>query len=447
MTKEGALVQITDLNQGRLDDVSAKYGATIFTGADLYSADVDIYSPCALGATVTDETINKLKAKVIAGAANNQLANDAVHGQILKDKGIVYATDFLINAGVIINVCEIKEFYGKIAIYDGATDQPITAAPVLYRIDDNNFVVIFGTGSDVYSVDRTTINRQIVMGIHDDLTNTNPTTLQPGDRNIIDQSITLGTDGYRYLSTNTFTTGTSRAWRILLDPGVQVSVDNVTSSERVVSKPQLLTRTVFFTTRIYEFQKTSTSLPSGADPANTCYSTSANVSTGGTSWQMAVDAETGSGPMAGESADKTLGSYFEFSDALAPTVGAGQSRPVLAGVNLGYLSSAPALVNTSASSGEHLQTNAHGELGYSGEIVSAFDRSPNQLTGTNNPLDTLNPTCISKNEAYSLLIARGGTNAGEQHNLTELKLISPICPDPLNQGKTLIRVDWRQVPL
>ena len=114
LTKEGALVQITDLNQGRLDDVSAKYGATIFTGADLYSADVDIYSPCALGATVNDETINKLKAKVIAGAANNQLANDAVHGQILRDKGIVYAPDFLINAGGIINV------YAEIVGYDSA---------------------------------------------------------------------------------------------------------------------------------------------------------------------------------------------------------------------------------------------------------------------------------------------------------------------------------------
>ncbi len=112
LTKEGALVQITDLNQGRLEEVSAKYGASIFTGADLYSADVDIYSPCALGATVNDETINKLKAKVIAGAANNQLANDAVHGQILKDKGIVYAPDFLINAGGIINV------YAEIVGYD-----------------------------------------------------------------------------------------------------------------------------------------------------------------------------------------------------------------------------------------------------------------------------------------------------------------------------------------
>ncbi len=104
ITKEGGLVQIADINQARLEEVAAKYNATIYKGQDLYSADVDIYSPCALGATINDETVHKIRAKVIAGAANNQLANDAVHGQILKERGILYAPDFLINAGGIINV-------------------------------------------------------------------------------------------------------------------------------------------------------------------------------------------------------------------------------------------------------------------------------------------------------------------------------------------------------
>lgn len=114
LTKEGALVQITDISQSRVEEVSKKYGASIFVGDDLYSADVDIYAPCALGATINDDTIHRIKAKVIAGAANNQLANEVVHGQILKEKGILYAPDFLINAGGIINV------YGEIAKYDKA---------------------------------------------------------------------------------------------------------------------------------------------------------------------------------------------------------------------------------------------------------------------------------------------------------------------------------------
>jgi leucine dehydrogenase len=114
ITKEGALVQIADINQAKMEEVAAKYGATIYAGDDVYSADVDIYAPCALGATINDDTVNKLKAKVIAGAANNQLALEQVHGQILRERGILYAPDFLINAGGIINV------YAEIVGYDKA---------------------------------------------------------------------------------------------------------------------------------------------------------------------------------------------------------------------------------------------------------------------------------------------------------------------------------------
>jgi len=104
LTESGAIVTIADINEDRLHAVGQKYGAKIFTGEDLYSAEVDIYAPCALGATINDATIHKIQAKVIAGAANNQLANEEIHGAILKDKGILYAPDFLINAGGVINV-------------------------------------------------------------------------------------------------------------------------------------------------------------------------------------------------------------------------------------------------------------------------------------------------------------------------------------------------------
>lgn len=113
LTKEGANVVIADINEERLQHVSSSYGATIYRGDDLYAEQMDIYAPCALGATINDETINKIKAEVIAGAANNQLAVEQKHGAILQDKGIVYAPDFLINAGGIINVYAELEGYGK----------------------------------------------------------------------------------------------------------------------------------------------------------------------------------------------------------------------------------------------------------------------------------------------------------------------------------------------
>lgn len=104
LTEAGAQVFITDIYQDKLKAVSQKYGATIFTGIDVFNQNVDIYAPCALGATINNQTIDKLKVSIIAGGANNQLADEFIHGKFLKEKGIVYAPDFLINAGGIINV-------------------------------------------------------------------------------------------------------------------------------------------------------------------------------------------------------------------------------------------------------------------------------------------------------------------------------------------------------
>ncbi|WP_411768025.1 Glu/Leu/Phe/Val family dehydrogenase [Winogradskyella sp. A3E31] len=113
LVNEGAQVTISDISQDRLEEVRSKYGVTIYGGNDIYSEPMDIYAPCALGATINDNTIHKLKAKIIAGAANNQLENENVHGPILQERGIVYAPDFLINAGGIINVYAELENYDR----------------------------------------------------------------------------------------------------------------------------------------------------------------------------------------------------------------------------------------------------------------------------------------------------------------------------------------------
>ena len=113
ITEEGAQVIINDINEARLEELSKKYNTNVILGNDIYNLDLDIYAPCALGATVNDETIHQLNTKVIAGAANNQLADEVKHGRILKEKGIAYAPDFLINAGGIINVYGELEGYTK----------------------------------------------------------------------------------------------------------------------------------------------------------------------------------------------------------------------------------------------------------------------------------------------------------------------------------------------
>lgn len=104
LTEEGAKIYITDINKDKLKEVAEKYKAEVVDSEKIFDLDVDVYAPCALGATVNTDTINRLKCSVIAGAANNQLADEKVHGEMLMKKGILYAPDFVINAGGIINV-------------------------------------------------------------------------------------------------------------------------------------------------------------------------------------------------------------------------------------------------------------------------------------------------------------------------------------------------------
>jgi len=113
LVKEGAIVSIFDINEERLVECANATGVTIFKGNDVYEADMDIYAPCALGATLNTDSISKLKCSIIAGAANNQLEDEMLHGKMLLDKGIVWAPDFLINAGGLINVYSELNGYNR----------------------------------------------------------------------------------------------------------------------------------------------------------------------------------------------------------------------------------------------------------------------------------------------------------------------------------------------
>ena len=133
LTEEGAKVFVTDIYEPSLKEVAEKYGSTVVGLDEIYDLDVDIYAPCALGATINDDTISKIQAKVIAGAANNQLANEVIHGKLLKEKGILYAPDFLINAGGVINV------YSELA--------NLTSAQVMEKTEN-----IYNTAMDIFNL-------------------------------------------------------------------------------------------------------------------------------------------------------------------------------------------------------------------------------------------------------------------------------------------------------
>ena len=119
LEKENANIVVTDIDQDAVAVAVSKHGALAVDLDDIYDVNMDIYAPCALGATVNDNTLRRLNCSIIAGAANNQLENEIHHGREVMEKGIIYAPDFLINAGGLINCYSELHGYDK----EGAMSQ------------------------------------------------------------------------------------------------------------------------------------------------------------------------------------------------------------------------------------------------------------------------------------------------------------------------------------
>ncbi|MEO8580032.1 MAG: Glu/Leu/Phe/Val dehydrogenase [Gemmatimonadales bacterium] len=107
----GAKLIISDIDSAKVARVSKATGARVVEGDAIFSVEADIFSPCALGGIINDTTIPKLTVQIVAGAANNQLLEDR-HGDELARRGILYAPDYVANAGGVINV------YGEVAGWD-----------------------------------------------------------------------------------------------------------------------------------------------------------------------------------------------------------------------------------------------------------------------------------------------------------------------------------------
>lgn len=99
----GAKIIATDINEVAIKEAKSRFGATIVEPDAIYAVEADVFAPCAMGSSISKRSIEQLKAKVVAGAANNQLADETC-GQLLADKGILYAPDYVVNGGGIINV-------------------------------------------------------------------------------------------------------------------------------------------------------------------------------------------------------------------------------------------------------------------------------------------------------------------------------------------------------
>jgi leucine dehydrogenase len=124
LVKAGAKVTVADIKQEKVDELVARFGVSASTQDEIVGLECDVLAPCALGAVINDRTIDRLRCKVIAGGANNVL-HEARHGHLLAERGILYAPDYVINAGGIINV--------SVEFRDGGYDQE-TALQSIERI-------------------------------------------------------------------------------------------------------------------------------------------------------------------------------------------------------------------------------------------------------------------------------------------------------------------------
>ena len=113
LAKEGARLFVTDIHEERAKSLVKRFKATYVKPEKIYEAPADIFAPCALGGILNDQTIPKLRCKVVAGAANNQLLDEKKHTQMLIDRNILYAPDYAINAGGLINVANELEGYSE----------------------------------------------------------------------------------------------------------------------------------------------------------------------------------------------------------------------------------------------------------------------------------------------------------------------------------------------
>lgn len=151
LLKAGATVKVTDVNEAAVDAVGEEYDVETIAPGDIYSEPCDIFTPCAIGGVINDDTIPQLECDIVAGAANNILEHRR-HAQALHDHDILYAPDYVINAGGLITVA--TEYFGgtkEDALSEAAAIGP-RLAEFIERSEDRDVPVL--EIADAYAEER-----------------------------------------------------------------------------------------------------------------------------------------------------------------------------------------------------------------------------------------------------------------------------------------------------
>lgn len=152
----GATLVITDIDQAKVDRAAREFGAKVVEPSRIHAQEGDIYAPCALGGILNDETLPQLKVEIVAGGANNQLLEQR-HGEELEARGILYAPDYVANAGGVINV------YGEVAGW--TRDRALRKADEIYETTLGVFEIAREQGIPTYvAADRLAQRRIAAVG-------------------------------------------------------------------------------------------------------------------------------------------------------------------------------------------------------------------------------------------------------------------------------------------
>jgi leucine dehydrogenase len=158
----GARLVVTDVDAARAETVAREFDASVVAPGEILDVETDIYAPCALGGVINDHSLARLKAEVVVGSANNQLAEER-HGDALEELGVTYVPDYLANAGGLINGCrelldwDVGRTMEKVrAIYDTtlvvlslAKTEGVAAHRMADRLAESRLAAAAEEGTDV----------------------------------------------------------------------------------------------------------------------------------------------------------------------------------------------------------------------------------------------------------------------------------------------------------
>lgn len=319
-------------------------------------------------------------------------------------------------------------------IFQTKDNRPVTSAPAIVRQARNKYIIIFGTGSDLYQADLGNRDTQSVYGIYDDLTVSNPGQVNVSD--LLEQTVSLTTvEGKqaRTLSDHQIES-THKGWFFDLPAG-----------ERVVVKPSILLRTVLLSTRSYHVNTIGNTAPPSNDP---CIGASHTAQSKGESWVMQFRSDTG-GILPNRDSrdpDRDLFAYVDFFRQNTEGKSSFRLQTMYAGAQLGSALTAVTTAGVSNSSGDNpggwlSSMTAHGDGNRPAGRDGVLD--PNKSRDPNNPNNPNNPNEPSKDEIPDLCFAFNNSKLfvtdSEKGMQAVHNIYGKIC------GAQLRRISWREI--